>query len=116
MRSFGALQPTSLIPVPPDTVGAAVVSSAGAVVALDYPTDADGKVPGIVCIGSTAGCWVDMESTGVAIPSASSKGTTSSRNEFIPPGTYYQIPGSSTGLSITANSAAKVSLSYWRKG
>jgi hypothetical protein len=56
-----------------------------------------------------------MESTSVAIPTASSKGTTAARNEYVESGMYYQIPGDSTGLSITAATSGVVSLSYWRR-
>jgi hypothetical protein len=110
MRTIGLMHPTDLIPVPPDTVGTAVISSASAVVALDYPDDAH-----LVRFGSTAGFWLDMESTSVAIPTASSKGTTAARNEYVESGMYYQIPGDSTGLSITAATSGVVSLSYWRR-
>lgn len=110
MRAFGALNPRDLIPVPPDTVGSVSVTSAGAVVALDFPTGAT-----IVCFGSETNFWCDMESTSVAIPAVSSAGTTATRSEYLRDGTFYQIPGASTGFSITAATSGVISTSFWSK-
>ena len=111
MRSFGSMHPTDLIPVPPDTVGVAVVSSASAVVSQDIPSGAE-----MVVFGSPANFWCRIGSTGVAIPSASTAGSSGGNpSEFLRDGTTYQIPGGSTGLSISATAGMTISLSYWGK-
>lgn len=110
MRPFGSLNPTDLIPVPPDTVGVAEISSAGAVVAQGWPTNAH-----IVAFGSTQNFWADMGSTGVAIRAASSAGSTAIPSEILRDGTFYQIPGTSTGYSLTAEAAGTITLSFWAK-
>ena len=110
MREFSSRNPRQLIPVPPDTVAVAVVSSAGAVVAQDWPTGAE-----IVAFGSTQNFWLDMGSTSVAIPAASTAGSTAAPSELLRDGTFYQIPGDSTGYSLTAGAAATISLSFWKR-
>jgi hypothetical protein len=97
MRPFGSLNPTDLIPVPPDTVGVAEISSAGAVVAQGWPTNAH-----IVAFGSTQNFWADMGSTGVAIRAASSAGSTAIPSEILRDGT-------------TAEAAGTITLSFWAK-
>ena len=110
MRPYGALHPTELIPVPPDTVGVANISTALAVAAFDFPSGAD-----LVAFGSTANFWCDMQSTSVAIPTTTENGSTSVLSEYLRDGVMYQIPGDSTGGSITAASSGIISLSYWSR-
>jgi hypothetical protein len=113
MRTYGALNPTDLIPTPPDTVGAAIISSAGAVVAQDWPsTEAH-----LIAFGSTMDFWANMASTDVNIPTTNSNGTTlsSGLNEYLRPGTIYQRIADSTGYSLTAPTSGVISLSFWRK-
>ncbi len=112
MRTYGALNPINLIPNPPDTVGMAVIAAAAAVVAQDYPDNAH-----LVAFGSTMDFWANMESTGVNIPTTNQVGTTvsSGLNEYLRPGTIYQILAGSTGYSLTAPTSGVISLSFWRK-
>lgn len=112
MRIYGALNPTHLIPMPPDTVGMAVISSAAAVVAQDWPTDAQ-----LVAFGSTMGFWVNMVSTKANVPTTNQAGTTASSGlmEYVNAGTIYQILGGSTGYSVVAATSGVISLSFWRK-
>lgn len=110
MRPFGALNPTDQIPVMPDTMGAAIVSSALAVVALDYPAGAH-----LIALSGEMDFVVNYFSTGVNIPTTNSGGTTASSglNEMNP--TIRQIPGGSTGYSLTARTSGVVTTAFWRK-
>ncbi len=112
MRVYGALNPTNLIPIPPDTVGIAVITTAAAIVAQDYPSNAQ-----MVAFGSTMEFWANMLSTKANIPSTNSAGTTvsSGLNEYLSPGAIYQIPGGSTGYSLTAPTSGVISMSFWKK-
>jgi len=108
MRRFGTPDILDQIPMPPDTVGRAVISSAGDVSALDKPSGAR-----IVCFGSTMSFWLHMSATSVAIPTTDNGGSTSQLSEYVPSGLCYQIPSGSTGLSITAATSGVISLAYW---
>lgn len=110
MRFYGARSQTDLIPVPPDTVGVAVISTAGAKVALDYPSGAQ-----LVAFGAETNFWAHMASTAVTIPTTNQAGSTTALSEYLRDGTMYQIPNASTGLSLTCASSQVITLSYWRK-
>lgn len=108
MRQFGG-QP-DLYPVQPDTVGTVVISSALAVAAQDWPTDAH-----LVRFASTAPFWLNMSSTGVSIPTTAETGSTaaSDRNELINDSIIRQI--TSTGYSITRATSGVISASFWQR-
>ena len=110
MNPYGSLHPTDGIPVPSDTFGSAIISTAGAVVAQDWPTNAK-----MVAISAPMNFWMNWRSTGVNVPTTNSTGTTLSSgcNELNP--TVRQIPGDSTGYSLTAASSGAISLQFWRK-
>lgn len=112
MMAYGALRPTDQIPVPPDTVGVAIISTALAVVAQDWPADAQ-----LVTFGSTMGFFANMRSTHANVPSTNQAGTTvsSGLQEYLQSGVTYQIPGGSTGYSLVAPTSGVVTLSFWRK-
>jgi len=112
MRSYGIRHPIDRAPVPPDTVGTVVISSAAAVVAQDWPDDAH-----IVTFGSTMGFFLNSESTSVNIPSTNQSGATGSSdiNEYVDHGLTRQILGDSTGYSITAPTSGVITLSFWSK-
>src|SRR3990167_5849730 len=94
---------------PANYVGAAIITTAGAVVAQNWP-DVSGTY------GSTAQKFVifdgsvmlaiNMFSTGAAFPTTNSSGTTASSGlSFVQPAGHqhtYRIPSASTGYSITA--------------
>lgn len=114
MRQIGTLHPTDLTPVSPDTCGSVIITTAAAVVAQDYPTGAH-----IVRFSGTMNFYVNYSTTSVSIPSTNSSGTTASSglNELMQAGwpEYRQVPGSSTGYSITAPTSGVITASFWKK-
>lgn len=110
MSPYGSMHPTDQIPVPSDTFGAAIISSALAVVTADWPSGAK-----MIALSGTVNFWVNWRSTAAHVPSTNSPGTTlsSEANELNP--TVRQIPGDSTGYSITGPSSGVVGLQFWKK-
>lgn len=102
------------IAVIPDTVGAVVISSAGAVVAQDWPSGAQ-----IVHFDLNINVWANLWSTAVSIPTTNSAGTTVSSGQNIAMRTghdhVFQIPGESTGYSITSLTSGEIAIQFWRK-
>lgn len=108
MRSYGALHPTDMTPVPPDTVGTVILSSAGAIVASDWPS----TLANLVLLAGTVDFYANFGSTKAGIPSTNSSGTTlSSGCNELNPG-LRQI-GGTTGYSITGPSSGVITLSFW---
>lgn len=114
MNTFGTNPLSGGNPVAPDTVGNAIISTAAAIVAQDWPTGGQ-----LVHFNCTADSWVNLYSTGVTIPTTNSAGTTASSglavllkagHEHV-----YQVPGASTGYSITAATSGVVNIEFWRK-
>lgn len=101
-------------PVFPDTLGVAVITTAGAVVAQDWPTSAQ-----LVHFNVHADSWLNPWSTAVNIPTTNSSGTTvsSGQNVLLKAGHehVFQIPGISTGYSVTAATSGVIGVSFWRK-
>lgn len=114
MRPIGSLHPTELTPVSPDTCGSVIITAAAAVVAQDYPSGAH-----IVRFSGTMNFYVNFGTTSVTIPSTNQSGTTASSglNELMQGGwpEYRQVPGSSTGYSITAPTSGVITASFWKK-
>ena len=114
MRAIG-VNPTGY-PLAPDTVGTAIITTAAAPVALDYPSGAQ-----MVRFSSTGPFYPNHGSTGVNIPSTNSGGTTASSGQnILQPGgnqasPIYQIPGGSTGFSLTAPASGVITAEFWRK-
>lgn len=112
MNTFGT-NPTRH-PAFPDTLGVAIISTAAAVVAQDWPTDA-----GMVHFNVHADSWLNAWSTSVAIPTTNSAGTTSStgQNLLLKAGHehIFQIPGVSTGYSVTAATSGVIGIAFWKK-
>ena len=111
MRKVGSLHPTEGTPVFPDTVGVAVISSAAAVVAMDYPTGAN-----LMHFDAHAAFWFAPSSTTVAVATTSQAGSTSQSmrinqgHEWL-----YQITPGSTGYSITAETTGVIGMAFWAK-
>jgi hypothetical protein len=111
MRPYGALNPIDQIPQIPDTVGAAIISSAGAIVTADWPPGV-----GLAFFNSSGDFWVNFRSTGVAQPSTNSAGTTlSSGMNVLNPGIRQVSTGDSTGYSVTAGTSGPISIEFWKK-
>lgn len=113
MIPYSALHPTDLNPIPPDTVGSIIITTANAVVAQDWPTNAQ-----IVTFSSTVPHYINWRSTSVTIPSTNQSGTTASSglSEMNAGTITRQIStGTSTGYSITGATSGVVTLSAWRK-
>jgi hypothetical protein len=110
MRAFGSLHPTEQIPVIPDTMGSFIISSAGAVITTDWPAGAE-----IVAFSGEGNFYVNWLSTGARVPTTNSSGTTlsSDANELNP--SVRQIPGASTGYSLTGASSGVVTAAFWGK-
>jgi hypothetical protein len=111
MRIFGARGVNDQIPMPPDTVGSVIVTTALAVVAQDWPSSA-----GYVLFSGTMDFYANFGSTGANVPSTNSTGVTlSSGLNELNPGLRSVSTGLSTGYSITAPTSGVVTASFWRK-
>ena len=113
MRAIGTLHPTDSVPAFPDNVGIAVISSAGAVVAFDWPTGAN-----LVGFDGHAAFYLHPRTTGVAVPTTSQAGSTSQNLSMRMNQAHdalYQIPGDSTGYSVTAETTGVIGMCFWRK-
>lgn len=111
MRTYGALSPINGIPMPADTFGAVVISSAGAVATFDWPAGVQ-----LAAFSGPMNFWVNWLSTNAAVPSTASAGTTvtSGANELNP--TIRQVTTSlSTGYSVSADSSGVIGTAFWRK-
>lgn len=110
MRSLQ--QPLNRITPIPDTIGSAIITTAGAVVAQDWPTGAKA-----VSFDASMAFITNMVSTFATVPTTNSAGTTASsgQNVYQPAGHEhtYQIPSSSTGYSVTAPTSGVVTISFW---
>lgn len=113
MRTYA--QPIPSIDLPADTVGAAIIATTGANVSADWPSGAK-----VARFAGTGGFYLNPWSTGAVIPTTFSGGSTVStgRTFFNPleqPRTL-QIPGDSTGYSLTAAVAGTIITSeFWNK-
>lgn len=112
MKIDGTLHPTDQVPVNPDTIGTIIGTTAGAIVAFDYPAGAEiatwaGNVPFVL----------NGRSTGAQVPTTNSSGTTLSSgwNEFVPTAVTRQITGDSTGYSVAFPTSGFVTVSFWGK-
>ena len=111
MRPYGAANPIDQIPLIPDTVGAGIISSAGAIVTGDWPTNAQ-----LVFFNSALDFWANYRTTGVNIPTTNSNGTTASSGmNVLNPGIRQISTADSTGYSLTAASSGVISIEFWRK-
>ena len=113
MKTLGTLHPTNDTPIFPDNVGVAVISSAGAVVAQDWPSGAQ-----LVGFDAPAAFWIHPRSTGVAVGTTSQAGSTSQNLSIRMNNGHeriFQIAAESTGYSITAETSGVIGLSFWRK-
>lgn len=110
MRPLGITQGNNFQAGPPDTIGVAVLSSAGAVVAFDHPAAAR-----YVRFGSTGVFYTDMRSTGVTIPTTTAVPSTGNRVVLHPAQdqNMHSIDPTSTGMSLTAPSSGVITLEYW---
>jgi hypothetical protein len=111
MRPFGARGVNDHIPIPPDTVGSVIISSAGAIIAQDWPS----TQANYVLFSGTVDFYANFNTTAAAIPTTNSTGTTASSglNELNPG--LRQVMGGSTGYSITGPSSGIVTASFWHK-
>ena len=113
MKPIGTLHPTDDVPVVPENIGIAVISSAAAVVAFDYPSGAH-----IIHFDAHATFYWHPTSTGVAIPTTSQAGSTS-QNQVLRMNsgheTMFQITPGATGYSVTAETTGIIGISFWRR-
>lgn len=111
MRSYGSINPNADIPTPSDTFGSIIVSSAGAIVAQDWPAGAQR-----VAFSGEMNFWVNWLSTKANIPTTNSSGTTASSgaNE-LNPGVRNISTNLSTGYSVIAATSGLISAQFWRR-
>lgn len=110
---------------PPSHVGSAIITTAGAVVAQNWPTGFTGSTGAkVVQFSSEQAIVLNAYSTGAAYPTTNSVGTTGSTasnltaNVLIAASGFdqpfiFRIPISSTGYSITARTSGVVSIGFW---
>ncbi len=112
MRNTGSLNPTDQTRLMPDAVASIIISTAGAVVAQDWPSAAD-----IAEFNSQMLFVLNARSTGAALPSTNEPGTNTGSsvwNEICPQGhDMRRLIGDSTGYSITAPTSGVVTISFW---
>lgn len=114
------------IRTPPNLVGSAIISTAGAVVAQDWPGATSSGISGStaarnVAFDSPLTLAINMFSTGARVPTTNSSGTTASSGlsilqpAFVGPPHVYRIPSSSTGYSVTSPTSGEVTISFWQE-
>ncbi len=91
-----------------------IVSTAGAVVAQDYPSDA-----AYFHVSADARLFLNLRTTEAAVLSATIAATTATTglNILVNSGHehIYEIPTGSTGYSMTAESSAMATIEFWSK-
>lgn len=113
MKTIGSLHPTEDVPLVPENIAICVISTAGAIVAQDYPAGAQ-----IMHFDAHATIYFHPSSTGVAIPTTSQVGSTSQNRVMRLNNGHegkYQIPADSTGYSITSETSGITGIQFWRK-
>lgn len=112
------------IPFAPNLIGAAIITTAGAVVTADWPgASASGLAstsPRFVEFDAQQVIAINLSSTNAAIPTTNSAGTTASSGRNIVQAAghqhIYRIPQTSTGYSVTAPTSGAVSILFWHEG
>lgn len=111
MRTYGSINPNADIPNPSDTWGTIVISSAGAIVANDWPTGAQR-----VAFVGPINFWVNWASTKVNVPSTAQAGSTASSNmNELNPGVRNMSTALSTGYSILGETSGVIQAQFWRR-
>lgn len=121
MRGIGSLHPTEGITVPSDVVAIVIGTSAGAVIAQDYPsggTATGSSRPHIMIISSQVPMFFRDGTTGAAIPATNgtTPGSTAHGGAFISQSAMYQIPAGSTGYSVAFPTSGIATIEFFRKG
>jgi putative flippase GtrA len=122
MRSYGALNPLGVIPMPPDTVNTLLIAGSSGQ-AMDWPSTLSQLVRfvGVSTVGAALNFVVNLVSTDAAAPSSGSSVTTgtsaaSTGNNVMVNGEFmFQIPPWSTGFSVAALSSGYIQAQIWRK-
>jgi hypothetical protein len=130
MRQIGLLHPTDVAVTPPDTVLTMLIAASSGQ-ASDWLSSgstatANAAVANVhlvrVSAQTTAGaafsCFVNLQSTGAAVPSTGLQVGSSTVHPVIgddTPGRIFQVPGNSTGFSVAALSSGYVQFEMWHK-
>lgn len=95
---------------PADTIATLIGSTAGTVIAQDYPTNA--KFMHLSC---DARVFVHLSSTGVTIPTTTTAPSTTVLSFMHNTGHehIYYIPTDSTGYSIAFDSSGRATIEFW---
>ena len=112
---------TDIAYTPPSHVGSVIITTAGAVVAQDWPAGTTGSTGAkFVQFSSEQPIVLNAYSTGAAYPTTNSVGTTASSgaNVLIAASGYdqpfiFRIPITSTGYSVTARTSGVMSIGFW---
>ena len=129
MRTYGALNPLDLIPVPPDTVTTFLMTGGSSAQAQDWLSSgstatANAAVAGVQLVrltgmSSAGGAFffsANLFSTAAAVPSSGTSISSSGVNHPIATGPLtFQVPGASTGFSFAALTSGYVIMEQWRK-
>jgi hypothetical protein len=128
MRQIGMLHNTQGVPVPPDQVTTFIMTGGSSAQASDWISSGSTAAPNaqtagvhiIRIIGQTTlsgpfGVFVNLMSTGAAIPASGTSVASSGVNHAVNVSQMFQIPGGSTGYSIAAFSSGYVTVEQWRK-
>lgn len=110
MRPLGLTAGNNYQAAPSDTIGVAVISTAGAVVAFDHPPGAR-----YVRFGSASVFYTNMRGASLTIPTTTATPSTGNTTILHPvqDQNIYAIDPTSTGLSLTAPSSGVITLEYW---
>lgn len=116
MKGTGALQPTHLVYTPPDTVQT-IILAAGTAQAIDYSTGTHiVRLTGMTTANAQYNFYFNPTSTGAVIPSSGTSTNSTAINLPILGSRAYQIPISSTGYSLVANTSGYVVAECWKLG
>lgn len=118
MRGIGSLHPTEGIILPADCVASVIGTTAGVIVAMDWPSSTGPLRPDIASFAASVPFYLNEGSTKAAIPTTNTTGTTlsSDRNVFVNQEAIYQIPGGSTGFSVAFPSSGILTIEFFKKG
>ena len=116
MRAFGPLKDGDSFRVPADTIGTAVITTAGFAVKGDWPTGRH-----TIRISSPVRAYYNPISSKASVPTTSLLvGSTASTSINIgicanQPESFY-VPADSTGFAIAGETSGVITVEYWKQG
>lgn len=120
MRTFGSIDPLSMVSVPPDTKLSLLLTAASAQ-AFDYPSS-DAQLFRVTVNSTISGVRgpvaFNFDSTAVSLPTTGAVITTASSNGLlvsVDTPRMFQRPPTSTGFALIAGSSYSVCIEFWKK-